>query len=84
MDFRPYLDVIQALYVSDLSTANSSFQKLVEGHKRQSKGRGLFRYDVDVELCVWGLGLANLCRSRGLPVDAVPPLIPSELLIPIN
>jgi|GEM_PF-4719672 len=26
MDFRPYLDVIQALYVSDLSTANSSFQ----------------------------------------------------------
>ena len=79
-DFLPYAEVIRALATRDPVSANAAFQKLIEGHKRQCKGKGDFRREDDQVLCVWGLGLANLCRSCGLPVDAVPPLIPEELL----
>ena len=47
----------------------------------QSKGRGVFRDKEDEMLCVWGIGIANLARWRGLNVDAIPPLIPNDLLV---
>ena len=53
------------------------------GHKRQCKGKGLFKDTVDEVLCVWGLGMANLARMCGLELDKMPDdsLIPSELII---
>jgi len=38
----------------------------------------------DEDLFVWGIGLANLCRYYGLNISINAPLIPEELLIPIN
>jgi hypothetical protein len=34
----------------------------------------------DEMLCVWGTGLANLARVRGLSITPPGPLIPTDLL----
>ena len=78
--FLPYAEILQALVDRDASVANERFDGLIEGHKRLCKGRGVFPLDIDNELCVQGIGLANLCRWRGIPVEARPPLIPDALL----
>ena len=78
--FLPYAEILQALVDRDASVANERFDGLIEGHKRLCKGRGVFPLDIDNELCVLGIGLANLCRWRGIPVEARPPLIPEALL----
>ena len=44
----------------------------------QCKRGGVFKDTEDEALCVWGVGVANLVRHRGLLVDALPPLIPQE------
>ncbi len=38
----------------------------------------------DEDLFVWGIGLVNLCRHYGMDVQISDPLIPEELLIPVN
>lgn len=62
------------------SEHNQWFDQLINGHRRLSKGRGPFAMSVDQELCVWGIGLANWCRWKGIPVAPRPPLIPEPLL----
>ena len=80
-DFRGYGDVWRAMLTADSDSANAGFKALVQGHMKQSKGRGVFAGTEAELLCIWGVGLANLARSRGLQVSAVPPLIPADLLI---
>ena len=78
--FLPYAEILQAIVDHDAGVANERFDGLIEGHKRLCKGKGVFALDIDNELCVRGIGLANLCRWRGIPVEARPPLIPDALL----
>lgn len=80
-DFQGYAQVFDAILAADTAMANEGLKALVEGHKRQSKGTGVFKDSADEVLCVWGLGMANLARWRGLAVQAVPPLIPEDLLL---
>ena len=79
--FMGYAHVFKAILESDLTKANEGMQTLVAGHKRASAGNGVFSQTSNILLCVWGLGMANLCHKRGLPVDAIPPLIPEDLII---
>lgn len=81
-DFLGYGDVFQAILDQNLKAAQDGLQRIATGHEKQGKGQGVFANSVDDQLlCVWGIGMANLCRNRGLPVDGIPPLIPEDLLI---
>jgi hypothetical protein len=80
-DFRGYPLVFAGILKGDAALVNTGLRAVVLGHEKQSKGRGVFVGTEDEMLCVWGIGAANLARSRGLAVEAIPPLIPNELLI---
>jgi hypothetical protein len=80
-DFRGYVQVFEAILEGNVAKAKAGFVELLKGHRRQCKGNGVFRFTLDQDLCVWGLGMANLARHYGLNVHIDDPLIPSELLI---
>jgi len=79
--FRGYASVFEAILEGDSRKANAGFVELLKGHRRMSTGNGVFRFTPDADLCVWGLGLANLARHHGLDIKISDPLIPSELLV---
>lgn len=81
--FLGYPHLYQAIVDSDLSSADAALEEIVKGHKKLSKGRGIFAGMEDEAISVWGLGSANLARWRGLAVNGIEPLIPVELLIPV-
>jgi hypothetical protein len=91
-EFIGYALVLEALLERDEIKANAAFTVLLEGHKKKcksSKGRNYcsgygFSNRPDADLFVWGIGLVNLCRYYGLNVQVSDPLIPEELLIPVN
>ena len=83
-DFLGYGAVFQALISRDTAAVNDGLASIVQGHQKQSKGNGIFVSTDDELLCMWGLGMANLARAHGIPSEAVPPLIPRELLSPVN
>ena len=72
-----------------LSVKNA--QKSLRLHSARPKGRGgrrtLYAFTEQLRdtpnelLSMWGIGAANLARSKGAPVSAAPPLIPADLLI---
>ena len=78
--FRGYARIFEAILTGDAEQANAGFVELLKGHRRMCKGNGLFCLTADVDLCVWGLGLANLARSHGLDINISDPLIPAELI----
>lgn len=80
-DFRGYGDVFEGIQEKDLSKAQTGLSAIAQGHKNQCKGGGVFKDNEDELLSVWGLGIANLARMRGLVVESSDPLIPTELLI---
>jgi hypothetical protein len=80
-DFIGYSQVFDGIMSDDRSMANEGLFGIVSGHKNQTKRGGVFEGREDETLCVWGIGIANLARRNGLSVDAVPPLVPSELLL---
>jgi len=81
-DFRGYSHVFGAILAKNVEMADQGLQEIVQGHKKQSKRGGVFKDTPDELLCVWGVGMANLARSRQLAVQGVSPLIPPDLLIP--
>lgn len=80
-NFLPYPFAMEAILDGDVEAANEAFGELVKRHKLESVGTKIFSDTEDEVLCVWGLGLANLARWRGLPVFPQEPLIPADLLI---
>lgn len=80
-DFIGYTLMFEAILIEDVKKANEALIAIEKGHKKQSKGRGVFKDSEDEVLCVWGIGIANLCRSYGLNVSYIPPLIPDDLLV---
>jgi len=79
-DFNGYGQVFQAIHANDSASANDGLKAIVKGHQKQSKGKGVFAGTKDEVLCIWGVGMANLAQYHGLQVEAVPPLIPEDLL----
>lgn len=80
-DFRGYCDVFEGIQKGNVSKAQEGLASIVWGHRRQSKGGGVFRDSEDELLSIWGLGIANLARTAGLPVESPGPLIPDDLLV---
>lgn len=73
--------VMQAILDRDLAAAQAGFAELLKGHRKESRAGKLFGDSVDEIVGVWGVGLANLARWRGLPIDPQDDLIPSDLLV---
>ena len=78
-----YTQLFEAILNDDLDQAQAAFPEIIAGHKRESKGQGMSMFDgsEDQFLSVWGIGMANLARSHGLPVQIDDPLIPADLLV---
>lgn len=80
-DFKGYPAILRAILNQDRAAADAGLRELIAGHRRQCSGRGLFNNMEDEMLSVWGVGLANLARMRGVPVGSVDPLIPVDILV---
>ena len=80
-DFRGYAQAFEALCTGDQGQIDTAFPAIVKGHRRQSKGNGVFAGTIDELLCIWGIGLANLCVHRGMRVEIDDPLMPPELIV---
>ncbi|WP_417389940.1 hypothetical protein [Gimesia sp.] len=80
-DFTGYAQVFQGILEKNSLLANEGFQLLIRGHLRLTKWNRIFANSVDEILCVWGIGMANLAVSHQLQIEAIPPLIPGDLLI---
>lgn len=78
---RGYGVTLLGIAKRDVGLACAGLADILKGHKRLSSGSGMFALTVDEDLCVWGVGLTNLARMKGLAVDPMNPLIPSPLLI---
>lgn len=90
-EFIGYYLVLAALLEHNLEKANLAFTALIENHKKRCKKpkedypfSADFYDSPDADLFVWGIGLANLCRYYGLDVTINDPLIPDELIIPVE
>ncbi|HAS6360216.1 TPA: hypothetical protein RQJ98_000526 [Vibrio vulnificus] len=79
-DFLGYAEAFEAIKNSDSELFVSALQHLLLGHKKQCKGSGVFKDSEDEVLCVWGIGLVNLAKSRGLAPKIDDPLIPASLV----
>lgn len=79
--FDGYATVMQALIEQNLQAALFGFNQIVTDHPRLTKGGGFFQNSADEVLCVWGVGLANLARARGLMVNIDNAWIPGDLLV---
>lgn len=80
-NFKAYPHLMESLLERKAGEAQRTLPQLISDHQRESQGSGSFRGTVDEYLCMWGIGVINLCRWRGVPVQGEPPLIPGELLI---
>jgi hypothetical protein len=78
--FAGYAAAFQGILNQDLRQTQEAMSAIGKGHKNLIKRGGVFNGTIDEEICVWGIGMANLARSRGLQVTAVAPFIPAELL----
>lgn len=79
-DFTGYAEGFEAIQNNDSTLFLSALHSVISGHKKQCKGSGIFKDTEDEVLCVWGLGLINLAKLRGLDVQFDNQLIPSILV----
>ena len=79
-DFLGYAEAFEAIKDKDAELFVSALQRLLLGHKKQCKEGGIFKDSEDEILCIWGIGLVNLAKSRGLDIKIDDPLIPASLV----
>ena len=80
-NFLGYADVLEALEEKDEQRIKTGFKSIIKGHQKESKGNGFFARSEDEVLSIWGIGLANFVRSKGVNIEIDDPLIPADLLI---
>lgn len=81
-NFAGYAELFHAIQNGNSQTANDALSKVVDGHKQQSKGDGIFSSTEDEAISVWGIGVANLASHLGIEVISPDEeLIPSVLLV---
>jgi hypothetical protein len=78
-DFVGYAEAFEAIQNKDVKQFVLALQAVILGHKNQCKGNGVFKGTEDEVLCVWGVGLVNLAKSKGLEAALDDPLIPASL-----
>jgi hypothetical protein len=79
-DFAGYSSALTAVSSQEATDLAPIFLTILEGHKRQSKGNGVFKGTESEGLCVWGIAIANLLISKGKAVMVDDPLLPKVLL----
>jgi len=83
LPFQGYADIFTAILNEDVALANEGVAKIASSHTKLAKSHSWFAETEDELLSVWGIGMANLARHRGLAVEAIPPFIPDDLLIDV-
>lgn len=83
-NFKGYIAMITAIIHQDEAAMNVAIPALIEGHKKESKGQGMFSDLLDEYLAVWAIGLANLAKKRGLILNVDVDLIPKELVVELS
>ncbi len=83
LPFQGYADIFTAILNEDVALANEGVAKIASSHTKLAKSHSWFAETEDELLSVWGIGLTNLARHRGLAVEAAPPFIPDDLLIDV-
>lgn len=79
INFVSYASILDAILSKDAAAAEAAFPELLSAHRRESRGRGLFSGLEDEFISVWGLGLLQLAKSRGLEINVTDALLPYEL-----
>lgn len=78
-DFGGYAEFFSAILQKNAEAANKGLLNAIQGHKRQSEGKGVFANTEDEALSVWAVAAANLARHHGIRVFS-----PDEELVPNN
>lgn len=79
-DFAGYAMVAKGIVQQSQTISQEGLRQIEQGHKKQSKRGGIFHGFEDEVLCVWGIGMSNLARYRGIQLSPIPPLLPEELV----
>ena len=79
-DFTGYAVTFRGILDKDLERVQEGLKAIVKGHKNLVKRGGVFHNSEDEVISVWGVGVANLARSRGMIAAGISPLIPNDLL----
>jgi hypothetical protein len=79
-DFAGYASALATVSSQETTDLAPAFAMILEGHKKQSKGNGVFKGTEYEGLCVWGIAIANLLISKGQSVKVDDPLLPKALL----
>ena len=74
----------QAILNREQEEVVEGIEQVVKEHRILTKKNGWFHNSIDEILSIYGIGLANLARHRGLNAPAIPPLIPEDLLVEVN
>jgi hypothetical protein len=81
-DFVGYQEGMMAILGRDGSRYESSLRKILTDHRKLISKHGFLHGTEQMFMCVWGLGLTNLARSRGIaftiPQDE---FLPGDLVI---
>ena len=78
------LQFLTAVDNRDTAAAEAAVLQMAEDHKKRMK-RGVFLYELDQHLYVWGVGLINLARGLyGMDVHGHEPIMPDALLMPVR
>ena len=82
LPFRGYVTVFEAILEQDSEKANRGFKEILLGHVEECKGKGdrYFKGSEEEDICIWGLGMANLAIHYELNINIDHPLIPKELI----
>ena len=76
-------DILDGILDRNLDLIHAGFADLIKNHHKEAES-GLFYSSENEDLLIWGIGLANLCRYKGLDVQIDHFLIPQDLLIPCS
>ncbi len=77
--FQGYGIALKGIVLRDDELVNSGLMSIVDGHRNEARN-GVFKGTDDEFLCVWGVGLSNLAKHKGLRLSIDDELIPKKLL----
>ena len=75
--FKGYHEVFQAYLSGSFADVEVGILNIIKEHQRI----GFFVDTTDELISVWGIGLVNLLRAKGVDIVLDDPLIPTQLLI---
>lgn len=80
-NFVSLANLLEAILNKNSDAMNAAFPAFLVDYKKECKGRGMFSDSEEEMLSVWGVGLANLARMRGMSFNWENELIPASLLV---